>query len=981
MPLLIALSLPLTGALLALAYGLAPAAQRRLSLTGLAWLLSLAPFSAFGLLLASHPQTQALTFSLNWLPSLGLSLGLYYDSLSALFALLVSGIGGLVVVYAGYYFKDDSSAARFLTYLLLFMTSMLGLVLAGDLITLFIFWEGTSVVSFLLVAYKYKDEAARRGAFKALLITGGGGIALLGGFVLLSTIAGSADLAVILKSGGALRSSPLYPAMLALVAVGAFTKSAQTPFHIWLPDAMSAPTPASAYLHSATMVKAGIYLMARLNPALGNTDLWFYLLSGFGCLTMLAGAYLGLKQNDLKALLAYSTVSQLGVLMMLIGQDTEIAFKALVIGVLAHALYKCALFLVAGIVDHETGARDLRRLGGLARAMPCTLAVGGVAALSMAGLPPLFGFLAKETLLATVTHPNVPLIVDNILTAAAVIAGAFILAQAAMLIYDTFLGKPRAELRPHEAPWGMLLPPAIPAMLSLAVGLLPEPVPLASFLAGAAANAYGDKVKVSLALWTGINVPLVLSVIAISLGAGLFAARGRIRPIQDRLGARSPFNALFSGLLWLVDRGAYLATRVQAGRLRLYLAVMLLSMGGLLAAFGWPAFPALPALTFEFTFAEELILLRAFTVVLAALAAAVTVFLRRDFFAILALGASGLSVALFIALEPSPDVALVQVVVDILTTVILTLALSRIPREQRQRAGEFTFRQSWPGLARDALIGVGAGVLMTAIVLTALTSRPRSSVVTPYYAENAKPLTGANDIVGAIVVDFRGFDTLIEISVFGMAGIGVYSLLRYASRKHGDEAAAAPAPGPGLPTFGIGGGRTSAFMRLMAHAILPLALMIAATHVIYGHDQPGDGFTAGVIASLGVGFWYVVFGYHETKRRLPWLRPAPLIASGILLAVAGSTLPALAGGAFFAPVDIGAAFGLPLPKGFYLSTSFLFEAAICLAVLGSASFTLDTLGRPRDADAESEADLQTLAAAEKRAHQENPELSNAGREA
>ena len=357
----------------------------------------------------------------------------------------------------------------------------------------------------------------------------------------------------------------------------------------------------------------------------------------------------------------------------------------------------------------------------------------------------------------------------------------------------------------------------------------------------------------------------------------------------------------------------------------------------------------------------ELPLLRAFTLVLSVAAAAVTVFIRRDLYAILALGASGLSIATLMVLEPTPDVALVQVVVDILATIILVLALTRLPSEQRARAAEFTFSQSAFGSTRDALLAAGAGLVMALIVFAALGDRPRASLVTPYYEQNAKPLTGANDIVGAIVVDFRGFDTLIEITVFSLAGLGVFSLLRFAAQTHRDEekphddrreAAEAGAIPPHLQAglAGVAGLPTSAFLHALAYFLLPLALVVAATHMIYGHDQPGDGFTAGVIISLGVGFWYVIFGYAATKRRLPWLRPFPFIAGGLLLALAGAAAPAVMGGSFFAPVDFGALLGLPLPKGFYLSTSFIFEVAICLTVTGSATLLIDTLGHPEEAE-------------------------------
>jgi multicomponent K+:H+ antiporter subunit A len=874
----------------------------------------------------------------------------------------------LVIVYAGYYFRVPAPVAsslgvggewRFLSYMLLFMFAMLGLVMAGDVITLFVFWEMTSITSFLLIGYKYKDEKARKGAFKSLLITAGGGVALLIGLLIVAFVTGDTDFAAILASGDLIRASALYPAMLGLVALGAFTKSAQFPTHIWLPDAMSAPTPASAYLHSATMVKAGIYLMARLNPALGFTDLWFWVLSLVGLVTMLVGAYLGLKQNDLKALLAYSTISQLGVLMALIGQDTSIAFKALIVGVLAHALYKSALFLVVGIVDHETGTRDLRRLGGLYRAMPFSLAIAGVASLSMAGLPPLFGFLAKETLLATATHPNVPPAVNIEFPAAVVIAGALLLAQAGMLVWDTFLGQRRdTGLHPHEPPVVMLLAPAIPATLSLAIGLLPEPEPLARFIASAAGEAYGGPVKVSLALWTGITVPLLLSVVAVSLGTGFFLARRKIRALQMRINERWSLNTLYAWLLSLIDRAAELATRLQSGKLRAYLVVILVSALGLTVWFGRQATSNVElVLTLpDPSLRGEILALRVFALLVVVAGAGATIALKRDLAAVVALGASGLAIAVLMVLEPAPDVALVQVVVDILTMVVLVLALTRLPRLQRYLARRLTLQQSRAGLVRDAMIAVASGAGVAFLTYIHLLSRPRESVATPFYEANAKALAGAKDIVGAIIVDFRALDTLIEIFVFGLAGVGVYMLLRYSSAKiraRGDqvgriEELPVPVSTP-IQSLGIGGKTTSSFIHALAYVSLPLSMMIAVLHIIYGHDQPGDGFTAGVIVSLALGFWYVVFGYYEVRARLAWLWPAPLIATGILLVIFTATAAAVITGSFLGHVDFGQMVGLPLPQGVSLSTAFLFELAICLTVLGSASYILEALGHPGEA--------------------------------
>lgn len=961
--LLIPLCLTGTAAVLAALFG-APSLNGRIRIDRLSLILAIFPLGAFITFAAFIPRLNAgevFSWRVAWLPSLGLSLGLYFDSLAALFALIISFIGVLVIVYGGQYFKGDESAWRFQAYMLAFMTSMLGLVMAGDVLTLFIFWEGTSILSYLLVAYKYKDEAARQGAFRALFITGGGGIALLAGLLFAGYAAGGMDFQTILSSGDVLRASAVYPVMLALVAFGAFTKSAQFPAHIWLPGAMSAPTPASAYLHSATMVKAGIYLLARMNPALGFTEMWFWLLTSVGLVTMVAGAYLGLKQNDLKALLAYSTVSQLGILVILIGQDIEEAFKALVIGVLAHALYKSALFLVAGIVDHETGTRDIRRLGGLWRVMPFTFAAGLVAALSMAGLPPLFGFLAKETLLAAAVHPTLPPLVASLLPWAAVLAGALMLAQAGLLIYETFIERAEdTSIHAHEAPRLMWLMPAIPALASLVISMLPGPKDEATFLAGAAAAAYGDKVKVSLGLWHGINVPLLLSAVAITLGSVIFYFRGPVRAFQSRLWPRLGFNALYQGVMTAIFRAARLATRLQGGRLRIYLEVMVAATVVLVLIFtGGRLLPDLSLARLPATdFSGATALLRLFALLVAVVAALASVVLQRDFGAVLALSASGLSMALLFALEPAPDVALVQIVVDILATVILVLALARLPRGQRaaaQRLAISELRSRRPiSLIRDLVVAGLIGLIVASLTYVALTSRPmRDSQVTPYYEANAKTQAEASDIVGAIVVDFRQLDTVIEISVFAAAGLGAYMLLRPAAAKSGDRGSRAlgiaQSQSP-AGTRGIGGRETSAFIRLPAFATLPIAMLIAATHMIYGHQQPGDGFTAGVIIALAVALWYVVFGYEETRRRLPWLRGFSLIGAGVIIVFVVGAITYTMTGFFFAHVNFGQMIGLPLPYGFDFSSAFLFEVAICLTVLGSAALIINTLGHPDDAD-------------------------------
>jgi multicomponent K+:H+ antiporter subunit A len=420
---------------------------------------------------------------------------------------------------------------------------------------------------------------------------------------------------------------------------------------------------------------------------------------------------------------------------------------------------------------------------------------------------------------------------------------------------------------------------------------------------------------------------------------------------------------LYDGALTGIDRLAWLATRVQNGKLRLYLVIMLLSASVMVVLIGRPELPAIRMIS-EGTQQPALTILRIFTLVVISISAIASVLLRRDLFAILALTTSGLSVAVLMLLEPAPDLALVQVVVESLTLVILVLALTRLPREQRARAFEFTFRQSYLGLARDFVIAAISGAIMFVIVLTALTTRPRQSQLTPFFEQNAKPLTSANDIVGAIIVDFRAFDTLIEIAVFAVAGLAIYTLLRYASYKAGDRDAPQPIRDQWMRFLrGIASPRTSPFVQGLARLLLPLTLVLAAIHVLYGHDQPGDGFTAGVIVSLGVASWYVSFGYEETKRRLPWLNPAGFIGAGLLLTLGSAVSAAVINGSFFSPVDFGKRLGIAfLPAGVYFSTATLFELAICLTVAGSAVLMLDTLGHPKDADAESAQQIQAIAA-------------------
>jgi multicomponent K+:H+ antiporter subunit A len=555
------------------------------------------------------------------------------------------------------------------------------------------------------------------------------------------------------------------------------------------------------------------------------------------------------------------------------------------------------------------------------------------------------------------------------------------LAQAGLFIRETFLGKPKdpevhvrlAASRRHEAPFAMWLAPAIPAALSIILVILPGPKEEATLLSGAAQDAFGETVKVTFVLFHGLTVELLLSLVAISLGALIFFFRRPIRAWQDQFLPRLTFNTLYEWVATILDRAAYWATRLQQGRLRPYLMIMLIAAVLLVVGLSLsqtqdfsPELPSraesqdfapsrLPYLAWpHLDFGGGLLVLRVLAPFLVIAAAAATVVLRRDFSAVLALGALGLGIALIFVLEPAPDVALVQIVVDILSLVILVLALTRLPREQRTKAQLLTTtsrRARSEGVAswvwQDALLAGDVGLVVAALTFFAILERPRESVVTPYYASNAKPETGATDIVGAVVVDFRALDTLLEITVFSLAGLGIATLLYQAARTHGDNAPPEPhRDRMAFTTFGVGGKPLSPFIRTAAFVILPLSMMLAATHMMYGHDQPGDGFTAGVIVSLAIALWYIVFGYEETRRRLPWLRATIFIAAGILLAITTGLVAITVTGNFLGNVDFTAGYDRLLPRGFHVSTSFILELSICLAVIGGATHMLRSLGHP-----------------------------------
>lgn len=731
------------------------------------WLVALLPLALTLYFAAQLPiiaRGDVLTFAAPWVAELGVMFSLRADGLSVLFALLISGIGALVMIYAGGYLHGNPFLGRFYAWLLVFMASMLGVALADNLIVLFVFWELTSLSSYALIGFEHESASARTAALQAMLVTGAGGLAMLAGLLLLGQVSGSLELSALLTQGNALRASPLYPAALILILLGAFAKSAQFPFHFWLPNAMQAPTPVSAYLHSATMVKAGVYLLARLNPALGGTEWWVYTVGGIGAVTMFIGGYLALTQTDLKRLLAYSTVSALGTLTMLLGLGTPLALKAMAVFVLAHALYKGALFLIAGAVDHESGTRDVTQLGGLARAMPITASAAVLAALAMAGVPPLFGFIAKELVY------EVGLESGTWLASAIITSALFTVFIASVVALGVFFG--RATPTPkhaHEAPVSMWLGPVVLATLGLVIGIAPELV-RALLIAPTISAISGKTFAVKLVLWHGITPAFVLSMATVAAGVGLFFARNTLRRILARVqwsGAEKTYALVLDGVNALA-RGQ---TRVlQSGYLRVYLMTIVLTTVGLASVvlFAQPVLNQLSTLRWETIWQDarfyELGL--ALLIVLATLAAVVS---PSRLGAVAALGIVGYSIALIFLLFGAPDLAMTQFTVESLSVLLFVLVLYHLPR--------FTRLSTTRARVRDLFIATLAGGLMTLFVLLAVGVQFQPNI-SDFFIENAVPLAHGRNVVNVILVDFRELDTLGEITVLGIAGLGVYALLK-----------------------------------------------------------------------------------------------------------------------------------------------------------------------------------------------------------
>ncbi|AQS62345.1 Na(+)/H(+) antiporter subunit A [Rhizobium rhizogenes] len=746
----------------------APALVKRLGHNA-AWLLALAPglaFVHFALMLPDIAAGGIVTGGYAWVPSFNLSFSWFIDGLSLTFALLITGIGLLIVLYAGGYMKGHPQQGRFLSFLLLFMGAMLGVVVSDSLLMLFVFWELTSITSFLLIGFDHERAASRRAALQALVVTGGGGLLLLAGLIFIWDMSGMTQLSMLVRGGDILRDSPFYLAALLLVLGGAFTKSAQFPFHFWLPNAMEAPTPVSAYLHSATMVKAGVYLLMRLNPVLGDTAAWQILLPFFGGLTMLTGALLAVRQTDLKLMLAYTTVSSLGLLVMLTGFGSDHAIEAAVLYLVAHSLFKGALFMVAGIIDHETGTRDVTKLGGLRKAMPITFAAVLAAAISMAGLPPFFGFLAKEEIYYALAHGNPRAV---LFTGIAILGNGLMFAVAFAVALKPFLGKPvKTPKHAHEGPLLLWLGPALLALKGLTIALFSGiahfyiSTPMASAIAG-------EPRPVEISLIPHIGVPLGLSLLTVALGIVLYTQLAPLRSLMDRT-----FKALGAGpdrgfdvfIETLVKISFHVTRIIQPGRLEFYVTATFAVIAAVLLAplFLYGELPAVPSWPRDMQIHE----LTFIAIAVAGLVAVLTASSRLT--AIIALGIQGFAVAVIFLLFGAPDLSFTQFMVETLSVVILTLVMTRLRLSPSDHRG---FGQK----LLDSTIAIACGTGF-ALFLMRATQASFDNRLTDFYNTYSKVIAHGANVVNVIIVDFRGTDTLGEIAVVMITGLAILALIR-----------------------------------------------------------------------------------------------------------------------------------------------------------------------------------------------------------
>ncbi|MBT8413293.1 MAG: monovalent cation/H+ antiporter subunit A [Boseongicola sp.] len=858
-----------------------------------------------------------------WLPQLGLSASFFLDGLGLLFATMILGVGLLITLYARFYLSGDDPMGQFYTYLLLFQGAMLGIVISGNILLLLIFWELTSLSSFLLIGYWKHLPEGRQGARMALAVTGAGGLAMIGGMLILGDIVGSYELVDILAAGDQIKASEWYLPALILILLGAFTKSAQFPFHFWLPHAMAAPTPVSAYLHSATMVKAGIFLMARMWPVLSGTDAWFYIVATTGLVTMVLGAVIALFKDDLKALLAFSTVSHLGLLTMLLGFGTQAAAVAAVFHIINHLTFKAALFMTAGIVDHETHTRDIKRLGGLRHLMPVTFVVGTITALSMAGIPLFNGFLSKEMMLEEASHTKW-LGSYYVIPVFATIGALLSVAYSYRFIVHVFLGPVRDDYphQPHDPPAGMWLAPALLSVLVIVIGVMPF---VAEALVTVAANAVtGADLHPHLKIWHGVTPALYMSVFAIIGGAVLLVLHAPMARIWNA-SPRPEAKVLFD---WFVNSVAgasrWISEQSHNGAISRYLAIFVVTS----VVVGASAFvgSGLSAPTRGLLSVPPVIAIGWFMLVVATIS--VVVMHHNRFRALVLIGVIGLTISAGFVYLSAPDLALTQISVETVTIMLLLLALHFLPKT--------TPKESPMGLKiRDGVIavlaGAGVGGLAYAFMLRDI------DTISDYHIANSYEGGGGTNVVNVILVDFRGYDTYGEIIVLGIAGLIIYAVMHAlldgpASRR--------------LRNIDYSQDRSRdrhpLMMVVVTRVLMPLAAMVGLYIFLRGHNEPGGGFVAGLVIAIALLMQYMASGFAWTQARQR-IEYHFMIGTGVI--IAGLTG---AGAWLFGRPFLTSSYTyihLPPIEEFEIATAMLFDLGVFLTVLGAVMLMLYSLSR------------------------------------
>ncbi len=863
-----------------------------------------------------------------WMPTLGLEFAFRLDGLALLFAILILGIGLLVIIYARYYLAKKDCMGRFFAYLLMFMGSMLGIVLSENMIQMVVFWELTSLSSFLLISYWQHRQDARAGSFMALVITAGGGLALLAGVLMLGNIVGSYNLSDVLVAGEMVRSHALYFPILILILLGVFTKSAQFPFHFWLPHAMAAPTPVSAYLHSATMVKAGVFLLARFFPVLSGTPEWSWIVGGAGLTTLLLGAYMALFQHDIKGLLAYSTISHLGLITLLFGFGTQMAAIAAIFHIINHATFKASLFMVAGIIDHETGTRDMRKLNGLLKYMPHTAILAMIASAAMAGVPLLNGFLSKEMFFeqALKTTSDASLIVW-VVPILVTIAGIFAVAYSLRFIHDVFFNGEPIDLpkTPHEPPRFMKIPVDLLVVICLAVGILPA-FTVAPLLAVAAAGTLqATPPEYSLAIWHGFNIPLMMSFIALVLGVVLYLFRQRLFAWHDEKIAHLDARIIFNFTLNTLSALAKKVTRT-------------FDKGSLQHALAWIIGSALVVGIVGFNFSPTPVIgqrallpvdgISVLASLVLIIASVLTVTLHRQrLVALVMVGVIGLITSLIFVKFSAPDLALTQLSVEIVTIILLLLALYFLPQTSPPETNRFR-------IGRDILISVfsGIGVMILAIAVMTRDYLP----ISEFFLLNSVPGGGGTNVVNVILVDFRGTDTLGEIVVLALAGLGIFALLQ-GLKLHA----------PIRDTKGLGWSEDNhpQIMQTLTRLLFPLMLMVAVFVFIRGHNLPGGGFIAGLIAAVALIVQYLANGIAWSSARLK-VDMHTVIAGGLLIATVTGLVSMGLGYPFLTTTFTY--LNWPVVGKFEVASAIAFDLGVFLVVVGATVMSLVQLGKLSD---------------------------------